>query len=120
MSPPIGITVELGIGSVIFGDDRRLRRLPSPPGSSHRHRAPTFSPYPKFLLAIVHSLRSSLPSVQRSPLPMAETNEMACVYAALVLHDDGIAITVSLRPRLAASVFHRTSARGHSPFTQVS
>ncbi|CDF35729.1 unnamed protein product [Chondrus crispus] len=26
-------------------------------------------------------------------LSMAETNEMACVYAALVLHDDGIAIT---------------------------
>lgn len=34
---------------------------------------------------------------------MAEKNEMACVYAALVLHDDGIPITVSCAGAVGAS-----------------
>lgn len=50
-----------------------------------------------FPFAPSFALASSVKHYQLSA--MAEQNEMACVYAALVLHDDGIPITVSFSRR---------------------
>ena len=43
-------------------------------------------------------------SVEASKLPKADHDELACTYAALMLHDDGLEITVSVL-KLISSCF---------------